>query len=211
MARDWRDFTFEMNKSLEEHKQSILLDHIKRAYDYTQRLTYFVIGAEVVICGYILLYADKLSKIPFLPELFLISMGGAAAGIIWRVYYNSILHIEAQLIKDEKYDRYRKCREIAYWTYVSLTVTLILSIICFGYYSLKFVDEGISEKSLHKKTQHVERSSAETAPVVSVDKVVEDHKKGVAAPKPSLGSSPSVTQPSPTPVSNPAQKQQLSQ
>jgi hypothetical protein len=63
-----------------------------KSYDYTQRLTFFVIGLEVVSCGYMLLNADKLSKVEYAPILYVSSGLSAFFGILWRYFYNETYH-----------------------------------------------------------------------------------------------------------------------
>jgi len=41
------------------------------SYDLVQKLTFFIIGAEFVFCGYLLLNAEKLSDVKHLSTLFL--------------------------------------------------------------------------------------------------------------------------------------------
>jgi hypothetical protein len=53
-----------------------------------QKLTFYVVGVEAALCGYLLLYADKLRGLPFLSALFLLSAVAATSGIAWRYHYN---------------------------------------------------------------------------------------------------------------------------
>jgi hypothetical protein len=56
------------------------------SYDLVQKLTYFIVSAELVTCGYILLNADNLIGIKSLNYLFLLCGFAAITGILWRFF-----------------------------------------------------------------------------------------------------------------------------
>lgn len=62
------------------------------AYDITQKLTYFVVTAELALCGYMLLNVDKLSSIRGFPYIFLLCGLAAFMGLLWRFCYNITFH-----------------------------------------------------------------------------------------------------------------------
>ena len=65
------------------------------SYALTAQLTYFVVSAEMVVCGYILLNAEKFGGITFLKWLYLSGGVAALSGVLWRALYNESFHASA--------------------------------------------------------------------------------------------------------------------
>lgn len=84
-----------MLQQLQESDKKAVQDRKNFGYDSTQKLTYFVVTAELALCGYMLLNADKLSKIYGSSYLFLCFGVAALSGIIWRFCYNITYHSHA--------------------------------------------------------------------------------------------------------------------
>lgn len=63
-----------------------------RAYVMTEKLTYYVITAELVFCGYLLLNADKLVNFKEASYLFFSSGVAVLLGLLWRFCYNITSH-----------------------------------------------------------------------------------------------------------------------
>ena len=64
----------------------------QHSYELTQQLTYFVVSIALVVCGYMLLNAEKLSVIREARFLFLVCGLSAFFGLLWRFFYNQIYH-----------------------------------------------------------------------------------------------------------------------
>jgi hypothetical protein len=54
------------------------------SHDLTQKLTFFVIGIELVFCGYVLLHAEKFGGVKYSSLLFLLAGCSALFGLLWR-------------------------------------------------------------------------------------------------------------------------------
>lgn len=106
---------------IQEHK----LDEERKRYSYelVQKLTYFVITAEFVFCGYMLQNAEKLKELAF---AVLIYSGVGIAGIcglMWRFCYNITYH-------DRVHRNFSKIYKIAnYLQHIFHNVFVILSIV----------------------------------------------------------------------------------
>src|SRR5437868_15437171 len=63
------------------------------AYDYTERLTFFVLSVEAVFCGYALQLGSAIKE-PGVHLAVLFALGGLAfvSGLLWRLFYNDRFH-----------------------------------------------------------------------------------------------------------------------
>ena len=132
-----------MTQELQEADKKLDEDRKKYAYDITQKLTYFVITAELALCGYMLLNADKLSKIHGASYLFLTCGVAAFTGILWRFCYNITYHAHAHFEGElNPYNKYfssktyrgaRYCQGKFYNVYVLLTIGSFLWILVAGF------------------------------------------------------------------------------
>jgi len=103
------------------------------SYDMTQKLTFFVIGIELVFCGYLLLNIEKLSGLKISKFVFLISGGAAFCGILWRFCYNQTYH---ENIHNQKSKLGSICAGVQngfYYPYFALTFIFFIWILYAGY------------------------------------------------------------------------------
>ena len=113
------------------------------AYDMTARLTYFIVSAELLFCGYVLLNAEKFAPVKYSSTLFLISGLAAFFGIFWRFAYNQTYHDRAH--GKNPSEVLRIFQIIVYWLYVSLTIIFFSAIIWRGYVHLAYLESTASE------------------------------------------------------------------
>ena len=66
-----------------------------QSYDYTERLTFFVLSIEAAFCGYSLQVAKDVRPDAHLPALFLASGLAFVFGVLWRTTYNEVFHANA--------------------------------------------------------------------------------------------------------------------
>lgn len=135
-----------MTIKLEDVDKKLEQDRKNYAYDITQKLTYFVITAELAFCGYMLLNKDKLSDIIGAPYLFLLCGLAVFSGILWRFCYNityhAHAHCEGDLNPENKYFKRKSYKVASYCQgglhdiYVLLTMGSFLWILGAGFYYL---------------------------------------------------------------------------
>lgn len=109
-----------------------------KAYDLAQRLTFFVIGLEAVVCGYILLNAKTLINVNGLEWLFAVLSVAVIAGLTWRVLYNETFHLRSHSEIESRW--YQPCFKIqlwAYWLYVLFSTAALIAILIIGFIYLK--------------------------------------------------------------------------
>ena len=70
MATRDADNSEQINSTHELQHREQLFSTRQYAYDIVQRLTYFIVSAELVTCGYILLNADSLVAVKNINYLF---------------------------------------------------------------------------------------------------------------------------------------------
>ena len=100
-------------------------------YQLTERLTYFVVSAELVVSGYMLLNAEKLSGFYGAPFLFLACAGAALAGVAWRYLYNQGYHVVAHGLPAN--DASPRLQLAVYWLFVFLTFGAFVWLIIDGF------------------------------------------------------------------------------
>ena len=105
----------------------------QHSYDLTQRLAYYVISAELVICGYMLLNADKLPGLSGAGLLFCICGIAAFCGIAWRFFYNQGYHNSAHGIRASYAVPLYVIQLGFYWIFIGLTFIVFLWVIVAGY------------------------------------------------------------------------------
>lgn len=103
------------------------------SYDLVQKLTYFIVSAELVTCGYILLNADSLAAVKSLNYLFLLCGLAAMSGILWRFFYNITYHNKTHNINNLAHKVAKKLQIIAYYLYVVLTLSTFTWLLIRGY------------------------------------------------------------------------------
>jgi cation transport ATPase len=106
----------------------------QHSYDMTARLTYFVISAELIFCGYVLLNADRFGQIKYLSVLFLMSGLAAFFGVFWRFFYNQTYHDNAHGILSIK--GLNALQAVVYWLYVVLSIIFFAALLWAGYIHL---------------------------------------------------------------------------
>ncbi len=112
-----------------------------KSYDLTQRLVFFVIGIEVVFCGYLLLNVEHFSKFNHLKCIFFISGISAFLGIASRFSRNFGYHLEAHQHKSIENKRFRKFLAFlilfTHWAFVLFSTAFF---ICILYYGSMYID-----------------------------------------------------------------------
>lgn len=103
------------------------------SYEIVQKLTYFIVSAELVTCGYILINADSLSAIESLNYLFLLCGFAAMTGILWRFFYNITYHNNTHGIKNIAHKVSQKLQICIYYLYVILTLVTFTWLLIRGY------------------------------------------------------------------------------
>lgn len=103
----------------------------KYSYDLTQKLTYFVISAELVFCGYMLLNTDKLKGLQNVSSLYLVTGVAALTGILWRFCYNQTYHNNAH--KTSNNPCLVKFQICVYWIYVGLSLISLIWALVAGF------------------------------------------------------------------------------
>ena len=103
------------------------------SYDLVQKLTYFIVSAELVTCGYILLNADSLVTVKSLNYLFLLCGLAAMTGILWRFFYNITYHNNTHDINNWAHKVAKKLQIIVYYLYVVLTLSTFTWLLIRGY------------------------------------------------------------------------------
>lgn len=103
----------------------------KFSYDLTARLTYFVVSAEMVVCGYIFLNAEKFGGVGFSKWLYLFGGIAALSGILWRALYNETFHARTH---GNTLSRFiSNSQRIFYSVYVRISLLFFILIIWGGY------------------------------------------------------------------------------
>ncbi len=112
-----------------------------KAYDLAQRLTFFVIGLEVVVCGYILINARTFCTIPYIADFFFVTGLAAFCGIGWRFCYNETYSRRVyQQDRSIAYKIYYFCQGLMYWSYITLTAVFFVCALLIGYHYLTSID-----------------------------------------------------------------------
>jgi hypothetical protein len=112
------------------------------AYDMVQRLTFLIIGAEFVFCGYILLNVDKLTNVEYSSWLFLISGLAGLFGILWRFCYNQTYHDSVHDKKNKFHRAWNFFQIVSYRSYIALTGLFLISVLLVGYNYVRRAEQG---------------------------------------------------------------------
>ena len=129
------------------------------SYDLVQKLTFFIIGAEFVFCGYLLLNAEKLSDVKHLSTLFLICGFAALFGILWRFCYNQTYHDNVHDQKSKFHGIYYRVQILSYWFYVVLTAIFFVSALWAGSIYVRKAEQNkvVSKIAVDEETTKVEK------------------------------------------------------
>jgi len=141
----------------------------QHSYELTQKLSYFVISAELVFCGYILLNADKLIDIKGVNYLFITCGLAAVFGILWRFFYNETYHNDAHGVKHSRYLLAGKLQTSCYRVYIAMTaVTFVWAMVSgFNYLTtIHKISKAVDSKATSATTEAVPPVAAQlsTAP-----------------------------------------------
>lgn len=138
----------EHNESLERHEDRKQQEE-HHAQQLVQKLTFFVVGAELVFCGYILLNAKSLSGVSFAAEMYLLSGIAAISGLLWRTLYNE--EMSARNGKRAPLSgALLKAQSTLYWLYIIASIVFFIGVLSVGY-------------------SYIHESSGQKAPVVDVE------------------------------------------
>lgn len=127
------DSSASLNHAAELQYREQLFSARQYSYELVQKLTYFIVSAELVTCGYILLNADNLVAIKGLNYLFLLCGFAAMTGILWRFFYNITYHNNTHGINDWAHKISKKLQVIVYYFYVVLTLVTFTWLLIRGY------------------------------------------------------------------------------
>lgn len=133
-----------MTSDAEQKYYEWSLQNKQYSYDLTQKLTYFVISAELVFCGYILLNANELGVIGNSSWLFLVAGIAAFSGILWRTFYNQEFNNHAH--GNEVSRTHHLLQSTFYFSYFFLSILFFCAVLYLGYSYLNTIE------SLNKKT-----------------------------------------------------------
>lgn len=143
------------------------------SYDLVQKLTFLVIGAEFVFCGYILLNADKLSGVRHSSTLFLVAGLSGLFGMLWRFCYNQIYHENVHGRRSRFHSIWYSVQISSYWVYIVLTAIFFVGSLWAGYNYVSKAEQGISPKTV-KDGLSFEGSKALQAIAQSLEKISKD-------------------------------------
>ena len=109
------------------------------SYDLTKQLTYFVVSAELIFCGYILLNAKLLGEVNHSSTLFLMAGIAAISGMLWRFTYNINYHSIAH--GGEPGSKILKISVfISYYLYIILSVLFFIILLVVGYKYIRTIE-----------------------------------------------------------------------
>ena len=127
------DASASLNHAEELQYREQLFSARQYSYNLVEKLTYFIVSAELVTCGYILLNADSLVAIKGLNYLFLLCGFAAMSGILWRFFYNITYHNKTHGINDYAHKISKKLQTVVYYLYVVLTLSTFTWLLIRGY------------------------------------------------------------------------------
>jgi hypothetical protein len=131
------------------------------SYDLTKQLTFFVISAEIVFCGYILLNAEVLGVIKHSSALFLLAGIAALCGIFWRVCYNEIYHDTSHELKGKHHDIIKQLNSITYFFYFILSILFFISLLITGYQYLSAIESKTNDLGEQKQPSQTQQLNKE--------------------------------------------------
>lgn len=198
-----------------DHIAQVRLLREQVGHDFSQKLTFFIVGAELAICGYTLVYKEALKSFYLIPEIFLISGISALFGLLWRSSYNRKLRINLSILGNEGLNFFDEEKNLLYRVHVMSSLFLALLIVIAGYVGFRFKgcvtltsNQEVSDKLLQRTPAIVEQYS-EDLDLLDEEKVkVSDSKGSLGAPIFSPALSPAANQHSLSPELNPSKNQQ---
>jgi len=117
----------------------------QHSYDLTQKLSYYVISAELIFCGYMLLNANELAGIHGVRFLYCACGFAAISGILWRFFYNETNHQNVHGTKGRFYRGLLIVQLSVYCIFVVLSLVTFVWILVAGFNYLKITDRSRKE------------------------------------------------------------------
>lgn len=115
------------------------------SYDLTKQLTFFVISAELVFCGYILLNAKAIGGLGLSSILFILAGLAAMFGVFWRFFYNEVFHAHAHSFRLRVI--YHKAVKVTYFGFVVLSLIFLVLLLIMGYGYLSAIEEAANSQA----------------------------------------------------------------
>jgi len=117
------------------------------SYDLTKQLTFYIISAELIFCGYILLNAEALGTVKNSSVLFLISGIAALCGLLWRYCYNDDYHANAHGYKSN-FQKFAGgiLLKVSYSLFIFLSLVFIVFILVAGFQHLSAIESNANNK-----------------------------------------------------------------
>lgn len=128
----------EMYQQFELQHSGQLFELRQHSTKLVQKLTYFVISAELVACGYILTTASNLIAVENLNYLFLLTACAALFGLFWRFFYNQVFYNNVhdkngELVSGSLHRLVVKLQWFSYYIYVVLSIAAMLWFVFLGF------------------------------------------------------------------------------
>jgi hypothetical protein len=102
-------------------------------------LSYFIISAELLFCGYILLNGEKFGVIEYSRWLYLCAGIAALTGMFWRTAYNVVFHDQTHGHKPNVL--IVTCQTLFYLCYVSMSILFFVLTVTVGFLHLSTIAE----------------------------------------------------------------------
>ena len=128
----------EMYQQFELQHSGQLFELRQHSTELVQKLTYFVISAELVACGYILTTANNLIAVENLNYLFLLTACAALFGLFWRFFYNQVFYNNVhdkngELVSGLLHKLVVRLQWFSYYIYVILSIVAMLWFVFLGF------------------------------------------------------------------------------
>ncbi len=128
----------ELYQQFELQHSEQLFELRQHSSELVQKLTYFVISAELVACGYILTTANNLIAVENLNYLFLLTAYAALFGLFWgffynQVFYNNVHDKNGELVSGSLHKLVVRFQWFSYYTYVVLSIVAMLWFVFLGF------------------------------------------------------------------------------
>ena len=103
-----------------------------------------------VVCGYLLLNADRFVTTKYASITFLIGGGAIVSGLLWRFFYNETYHEKAHGNFSKLYPAIKFIQNIVYWIYVILTTMFLIFLLIGGYQYIHNLENEISPAKIRQ-------------------------------------------------------------
>ena len=128
------------------------------SYDLTKQLTFFVVSAELVFCGYILLNAKTLGALEYSSSIFLLAGVAALSGILWRFVYNTTYHHTAHGSESSFSKFASMVKGPTYYTFIGLSLVFFIFLLAVGYTHLSAIEAKANALSIEAPPKQLEPS-----------------------------------------------------